>query len=404
MRSVLLVLFAACSGSKPTTNVPEADTDADADADADADTDVPSGTDDDGDGWTVEDGDCDDADIWINPGWLEQSNDDKDNDCDGRTDEEFAGVWTLQVNTAGAETSKWQRIDPLGDLKETVDTGVPLGIGWMEEKPDHSGYYGWDESGPTLYEIGLDGSVTELATLPATDDPAWELAPFVLWNVAAHPDGYALVSGANQLIRVNPDGSWEVVATWNAFAEEETDTGIAVVHDIAVTALATNPLTGTVAMWGYLGGFAEWHPDTGFKLIIPEDIEADPMGTFTYGQSDERGNLYALGTMFDSDGVGTIGIYKWNGTNHVLKGPWVSTDGSSLSSYTPRSFGIMSEVASGAPDFYVTANGGWYRTVWRVVSSDGYATQLWTNELGDPPDTAEANRSFWPLSVLWASD
>jgi len=45
-------------------------------------------TDGDGDGWTTEDGDCDDSLDWINPGMAEDCYDGWDNDCDGQYDTE----------------------------------------------------------------------------------------------------------------------------------------------------------------------------------------------------------------------------------------------------------------------------------------------------------------------------
>jgi N-acetylmuramoyl-L-alanine amidase len=45
------------------------------------------GTDADGDGWSVQAGDCDDDDIWVYPGADECACDHKDNDCDGLVDE-----------------------------------------------------------------------------------------------------------------------------------------------------------------------------------------------------------------------------------------------------------------------------------------------------------------------------
>lgn len=62
----------------------DTDSDADTDADSDADTDVDTGPfDNDGDGYTVADGDCDDTDSAVNPGEAEVCADGVDNDCDG---------------------------------------------------------------------------------------------------------------------------------------------------------------------------------------------------------------------------------------------------------------------------------------------------------------------------------
>jgi len=49
-----------------------------------------SGTDEDGDGWTVEDGDCDDTDDTINPGETEVPCDGDDNDCNPKTEDDPA--------------------------------------------------------------------------------------------------------------------------------------------------------------------------------------------------------------------------------------------------------------------------------------------------------------------------
>ena len=46
-----------------------------------------TGTDEDGDSFTVEDGDCDDSDPWVNPALDEEQGDGKDNDCDGLIDD-----------------------------------------------------------------------------------------------------------------------------------------------------------------------------------------------------------------------------------------------------------------------------------------------------------------------------
>ena len=51
-----------------------------------------TGTDEDGDGFSVEDGDCDDTSPWINPARDEEPNDGVDNDCDGKIDEKWSGV------------------------------------------------------------------------------------------------------------------------------------------------------------------------------------------------------------------------------------------------------------------------------------------------------------------------
>ncbi len=51
---------------------------------------VDPATDDDNDGYSVEEGDCDDGDPGINPGVSSDGCDGQDNDCDGQVDEDFA--------------------------------------------------------------------------------------------------------------------------------------------------------------------------------------------------------------------------------------------------------------------------------------------------------------------------
>ena len=54
----------------------------------------------DGDGWTVQEGDCDDTDEGIHPGAAEQC-DGLDNDCDGQTDEDVATTYYADADGDG---------------------------------------------------------------------------------------------------------------------------------------------------------------------------------------------------------------------------------------------------------------------------------------------------------------
>ena len=59
-------------------------------------------TDDDGDGFTVEDGDCDDADDGVNPGAYDVPDNGIDEDCDGQ--DATAGGTTGETTTGGQTT------------------------------------------------------------------------------------------------------------------------------------------------------------------------------------------------------------------------------------------------------------------------------------------------------------
>ena len=86
---ISLMLLLACDGEDPAhfdTAVWDMDTYVDWPDDTD------TGTDEDDDGWSVEDGDCDDDDTSVNPARDEVAGDGKDNDCDGRIDEIFSGL------------------------------------------------------------------------------------------------------------------------------------------------------------------------------------------------------------------------------------------------------------------------------------------------------------------------
>src|SRR5687768_14865806 len=96
----LLVLLVACTSPDPGDTDDTSDTDdtgdtADSDSGDTADTsDTDTGTDADGDGWSVERGDCNDDEVWVNPGHTDRA-DDLDNDCDGLVDERFDAVVAL---------------------------------------------------------------------------------------------------------------------------------------------------------------------------------------------------------------------------------------------------------------------------------------------------------------------
>ena len=62
---------------------------------------APVGTDNDGDGFTVENGDCDDDDPWTNPLRDEKGGDGVDNDCDGMIDEKWDGLTVSRQSPNG---------------------------------------------------------------------------------------------------------------------------------------------------------------------------------------------------------------------------------------------------------------------------------------------------------------
>ncbi len=122
LAAVITVLaFQGCPEQEQTDDDLVVDDDQDDDAQDDdssvtdddvADDDASSGTDEDGDGWTVEAGDCDDADAAVHPGAEDEPCDGVDSDCDGQGEnvaavvngQEFASIPSAVDVIADGET------------------------------------------------------------------------------------------------------------------------------------------------------------------------------------------------------------------------------------------------------------------------------------------------------------
>jgi hypothetical protein len=403
MRTLLwLLVVAGCSnGSVDDTGPADVDTDTDSDSDSDSDTDTDEpGTDEDRDGWTVEEGDCDDSDVWVNPGWDERPNDDRDNDCDGRTDEVFAGVIALRVDNAAGGTSLIRVIDPLGDVTETWDLsggqGAALRAYWFDERLDRTGWLGTNYWPPAVFSVDTVGTATQIWSLEedtSMGDEEQEWFANGLWGIASHPDGYAVASTGNRLLRIDDEGNASVLAEWPALGAD---------HELFVAAVAANPLEGTVGLFGYFGGYGTWSPEDGYSLVRAEDPFA-PSGGVYDAHSDERGHFYTLGWRVDGSDA-RVGIFRWKPTTRrfVLKGTWKDSTGADIA-FRPVAFGIESERG----DFYVTANGGWKRTVWRVFGgADSYASVLYPDPeaLLETPPPEDEFRFFRALAIVWDAD
>ena len=177
----LLSLTVACDPKTDDTSAPSTDdppvTDVDPDADADADdtgdapVDADADADDtgepapivddvDGDGFTVEEGDCDDDDASISPIASETCNGIDDN-CDGSIDE---GVTTTVFRDLDG--------DGFGDLAEPLET-CDLPIGYVATSTD------CDDSDPSISPValevcdGIDNDCDDLIDDSALDDRPW---------------------------------------------------------------------------------------------------------------------------------------------------------------------------------------------------------------------------------------
>ncbi len=118
----------------------------------------PDPVDADGDGWTPEDGDCDDGDASVHPGRIDEC-DELDNDCDGLLNEDSAGDDPQEPNDGNAHS--------LGNLTNATST---LG-GFLHNADDVDRFSFYVED--TWY--GDFGIWVDLSGIPGDADYALEL-------------------------------------------------------------------------------------------------------------------------------------------------------------------------------------------------------------------------------------
>ena len=92
-------------------------------------------SDEDGDGYTVDQGDCDDEDPAIHPGVDSDGCDGVDNDCDGQTDEDFEGDEYEPNDSRGYY---------LGTMKSEAEL---LLFGYLHPDSDEDRFRFWVEDG-----------------------------------------------------------------------------------------------------------------------------------------------------------------------------------------------------------------------------------------------------------------
>ncbi|MBT3218220.1 MAG: hypothetical protein HN348_03950 [Proteobacteria bacterium] len=373
MRYFLLLFFACQFGHTLKDTVVDTDTDTDVDADTDTDTDTDDpGTDKDGDGFTVEEGDCDDDDIWVNPGWKEDTTDNKDNDCDGRIDEVWAGLLVADVDRVGEPgKGRLRSIDTVGDEKSMVPIAGDASPYWMAEKSTMDGWVAWDVYNSALYEIDNDGSSQHIATIDV-EELAMEEDSF-LTGIAHHPDDYYLLCGWERLIKVERTGTVSTIATWGEAIDADFEFGA---YDVVI-----DRMTARVSLIGYFGGVASWDEKAGFQVILADDPLA-PTHYLWDATIDDSGEVYALGA--DASG---LGIFHLNSAvpEYELVGSWP---------YGEHSLdGLAVESETG--DFYVTMHVGWSQGVWRMLADGSYAAELFGTGFDDD------SRRFSTLGILW---
>lgn len=338
------------TGGHDTSPVDTADTDGDLDDD----------------GFTPEEGDCDDADIRVAPGRVDNE-DGKDNDCDGRVDEEWSGFDIAYANDDGS--SEILTIDTIGRESDWVTVRDGCYPTWLDHAagPLSDGTDGWviNNGYAKVSTVDRDGTCTDLYDF--SEDV--EAYPFGVYGIATGLDGTIYATTLDALQAIAPDGTVTAVASWSCNFDDPT------AHEIAVYSLAVDPLTGQVGLFGYFGGFATYDPGTGtFTLLATEDLEGGTLNTLS-GAHKDGGSWYTTGADMNT---GAYGFYRWDGAAWEPKQAWTDED------WLPEMLAIDGD----SGDYYVTANAGWYYTLWRVVGTSGEASRLYST------DGTEAHRGF----------
>ncbi len=370
--ALLALLLPACSGK--TSDQPVGDDSGDTNADdtsPDSDTEDSDDGDLDNDGFTVEEGDCDDNNVYASPAREEDDDDDIDNDCDGRINEEWRGLDIAYVNTAGSSTVF--TLDIIGRVEDEVTLTDECFPAWLDhaDGPLSDGTDGWviNNSYATIASVARDGTCTDFA-----DFSDAELYPNGVYGIATGLDGTVYATTLDKLYTVSADGTITEVASWSCDFEDPA------AHEVAVYSLAVDPLTGELGLFGYFGGFATYSPSTGtFSLLATEDLEAVTLYTSS-GAHKDGGGWYSPGV--DAE-TGAYGIYRFN----LEDSAWVQQETWEDEDWEP----FMLAIDGDTGDYYVTANAGWFYTVWRIGAGENYAADLYTT------DGTESHRAFYGI-------
>lgn len=343
---------AACSGSDSKFAV---DTDSgaqDTSEDTDSggqDTGEPVDNDVDNDGFTPDDGDCDDNNASVSPVREEDTEDAVDNDCDGRVDEAWSGVTVAWPNGSGA--SSLLVVDRLGDAEEIVldNDCYPT---WIDS---YEGGWVINNGGTSVAVVTPDGTCTVVA-----DFSDAEAFPYGVWGVVTGKDGSIYATTVDALWRVEEGGPTQVAAWETDFEDYDA-------HEAAVVGLAVDMRDGTLGLFDYFGGFATWAPGAASPdFLLKGDYNDPPISTVT-GAAIDGGGWVVPGV-----GPDGMGIFVFNETSRA----WVQEE-----RWDTNSWGMFALTVDGdIGDYYVTANGGWYGTVWRVQPGTNFTATLFQTD------------------------
>lgn len=313
--------------------------------------------DEDGDGYTVEEGDCDDTNPRVNPGRTEEE-DGVDNDCDGRVDEAFRGLVVLQENdyqegipgrVVGVDDfgeQEWEVVLDNADfwlhmLSPAVDDGFIVGT-WADGRRDQK----YPDSFTALHHVDPQGTMTVLA-----DFSDAELYPLGLYGLATHPDGYYVAATGDAVYAVEPDtGSVTQLAAW----DWETE--------IAPFALGVDELTGEIGVYGFFGGFATIDEVGGATLHHAGNAESPEILLYS-GQHRDLGGWYAIASRGGPDWL--VVRYSFQDEDWVTRATFTE-------SWTPNYMTIDS-VNGG---YYLSSGDATYPVVWRIPDDGGDASRF----------------------------
>ena len=325
-----------------------------------------TGLDEDGDGWTVQEGDCNDDDVYVNPGWEESDQegnheDGKDNDCDGNIDETFRGLVVLQSGPRdGSDVARIVYVDNFGESASEITfddinvqniqyqdmsgTWIDLTFEFAPGVDEGWGVLGQDRTTreTIFWHVNEDGETSTLVNFTSL-----ELAAY---GVDVHPDGYWLVAGLYELYRVYPTGEVDTVAD---FFDTDGETPLMLAFDVAI-----DQVTGDIMVVGYYGGAVILEPE-GFEKtwVVQPDFENITHNMWSAAFWDTRGGWYAGG----QDATGW-GVFRLNEAD----GAWV-TKASFDESWTPHKMAIDTVYG----EYFMSAYGGQYPVIWELDAETG---------------------------------
>lgn len=223
----------------------------------------------DGDGYTPDQGDCDDTDVDVNPGADETCND-MDDDCDGDVDEDCdtGDTGSTVTSTAWATTRLLHVETPSLNRHAAFSATVVDATGVvLVTDADASSVYGWSVNSTQSEDIAL---------IPSD-------APDFIFTDTVEFSGYAI----RTLVTDNSPGAWTLVCFtedyWDSTTPAAADAGrIVCFRDTQITAGATlTPANAVfIAQWTHASGYA------GSNVIVG-DFNSDGKGDLLMGGGDD---------------------------------------------------------------------------------------------------------------------